>query len=250
VTAVCVGRRGWASWRRADLATAVPGALAVAAYSALYFPAVQLSGVATATVVSIGAAPLLSGATRALAGGRLTRHWLAGTTVAVVGMCLVILPSSHDPANWLGILLAVLAAAAYTWQAHTIERLAPRHGPIETVAVLFTGAALLLLPAGIADVDVVTATPQAIIGLLYLGLVTTALAYGSFAFGVPHVGAPAAVSLSLLEPVAATALAALIAQQVPTVVQVAGVATTLAGLGWLSRRSPGKTPVSRIKQTP
>jgi drug/metabolite transporter, DME family len=162
----------------------------------------------------------------------------------------VILPSSHDPANWLGILLAVLAAAAYTWQAHTIERLAPRHGPIETVAVLFTGAALLLLPAGIADVDVVTATPQAIIGLLYLGLVTTALAYGSFAFGVPHVGAPAAVSLSLLEPVAATALAALIAQQVPTVVQVAGVATTLAGLGWLSRRSPGKTPVSRIKQTP
>src|SRR5664279_2165800 len=80
----------------------------MAGYSALYFPAVQLAGVATATVVSIGAAPLLSGAAHTFSGARVDRRWLTSTSVAVVGMCLVVLPGSHDPASRLGILLATL----------------------------------------------------------------------------------------------------------------------------------------------
>jgi DME family drug/metabolite transporter len=250
VAAVCVSRRGRAAWRRNELAIAASGALAVAAYSALYFPAVQLSGVATATVVSIGAAPLLSATTHAVNGGRLNRRWLTSTTVAVAGMSLAVLPGSQDSASRLGILLAALAAAAYAWQAYTIERLSDRHGAIETVAVLFSGASLVLLPIGISGIGAVTATPQAIVGVLYLGLFTTAIAYASFAFGVPHVGAPTAVSLSLLEPVAATALAALIAHQVPTVVQVVGIAMTLAAVGWLSHSLSERAPVDQIKQDP
>src|SRR5664280_170152 len=84
----------------------------MAGYSALYFPAVQLAGVATATVVSIGAAPLLSGAAHTFSGARVDRRWLTGTSVAVVGMCLVVLPGSHDPASRLGILLATLRGRA------------------------------------------------------------------------------------------------------------------------------------------
>jgi drug/metabolite transporter, DME family len=247
VAAVCASRRRWTPWRRADVPTAVGGALAVAAYSALYFPAIQLSGAATATVVSIGAAPLLSATAHALRGGGVDRRWLAGTTLAVAGMCLVVLPRSHDSASWLGVLLATLAAATYPWQDHTIERLSPRHGPIPTVAVLFCGAALVSLLTGIRGIGAVTATPQAIIGVVYLGLFTTAIAYSSFAYGVPRVGAPTAVSLSLLEPVAATALAALITHQLPTVVQVAGTAMTLAALGWLGHSLPNRTPTDQIK---
>src|SRR5664280_296939 len=84
----------------------------MAGYSALYFPAVQLAGVATATVVSIGAAPLLSGAAHTFSGARVDRRWLTSTSVAVVGMCLVVLPGSHDPASRLGILLATLRGRA------------------------------------------------------------------------------------------------------------------------------------------
>jgi DME family drug/metabolite transporter len=54
VAAVSSSRSGWVSWHRGELPIAGSGVFAVAAYSALYFPAVQLCGVATATVVSIG----------------------------------------------------------------------------------------------------------------------------------------------------------------------------------------------------
>src|SRR5664280_2573122 len=51
------------------------------------------------------------------------------TSVAVAGMCLVVLPGAHDPSSWLGILLATLAAA-YAWQAHAIHQLSHRHRPL------------------------------------------------------------------------------------------------------------------------
>lgn len=153
--------------------------LAVAAYSALYFQAVQLSGVAAATVVSIGAAPLVSGAMHAVSGGPVGHRWLVGASVAVTGMCLVVLPGAHDRASWLGILLAALAAASYACQAHSIDRLSPRHGPMETVAVLFAGAALAYVPISISGVGVVTAPPLATVGIVYPGLFTTAIAYGT-----------------------------------------------------------------------
>jgi DME family drug/metabolite transporter len=226
--------RGWVPWRRGDLPVAVSGIVAVAAYSALYFPAVQLSGVAVATVVSIGAAPLMAGATHAVHGGHIDRRWLFSTCVGIVGMALVVLPGARTPDNWLGVLLALLAAVAYSWQAHSIGRLSDRHGPVETVAVLFTGAAVLFLPTAYLTLDVVTATPAAAIGAVYLGLFTTAIAYGLFAFGIPRVGAPTAVTLSLIEPVAATALAAVIVDQLPTPTQLAGIAITLVALAWLS----------------
>ena len=168
------------------------------------------------------------------------------TSVAVAGMCLVVLPGAHDPSSWLGILLATLAAA-YAWQAHAIHQLSHRHRPLETVAVLFSGAALLLAPLSVSGIGVLTATPQAITGVLYLGLFTTAIAYGLFAFGVPHTGAPTAVTLTLLEPVAAPALAALIAHQVPSIIQAIGIATTLAALGWLAGRPSDRTPADRTR---
>src|SRR5664280_2214938 len=84
-------------------------------------------------------------------------------------------------------------------------------------------------------------------GVLYLGLFTTAIAYGLFAFGVPHTGAPTAVTLTLLEPVAAPALAALIAHQVPSIIQAIGIATTLAALGWLAGRPSDRTPADRTR---
>ena len=248
VAAVSCRRSGWVSWRRGELPIAGSGVLAVAAYSALYFPAVQLSGVATATVVSIGAAPLMAGATHAFHGGQVDVRWLTSTGFAIAGMCMVVLPGSHDASNWLGVLLAVLAAVAYSWQAHAIERLSDRHGPVETVAVLFTGAALLFLPITIATSGVVRATPKAAAGLIYLGLFTTAVAYALFAFGVPHVGAPTAVSLSLIEPVAATILAAVIAHQVPSMLQILGIATTLTSLAWVSARAPSAGPVAQTAQ--
>jgi hypothetical protein len=55
-----------------------------------------------------------------------------------------------------------------------------------------------------------------------------------FAIGVPRIGVPTVVSLSLLEPVAATALAVLLAHQVPAIAQLVRIATTLISSRWLA----------------
>lgn len=226
--------RGWRPWTRADRGPALSGVVAKAAYSGLYFPAVALSGVAVATVVSIGAAPLMAGATHAVRGGRVDRRWLVATVVGIVGMALVVLPGAHSPGSWLGVVLALLAAAAYSWQAHAINQLSPRHGAVEIVAVLFGGAAVVFVPIAIASASLVTASAASALGVVYLGLFTTSIAYALFAFGIPHVGAPTAVTLSLVEPVAATALAALVAGQVPAPVQLLGIVVTLAAVALLT----------------
>lgn len=226
---------GWRPWKREDLPMAGSGVLSVAAYSAFYFPAVQLSGVAVATVVSIGAAPLMAGTTHAMNGGRLTRRWVFDSILAIVGMAMVVLPDGRGTGHWLGVLLALLAAAAYSWQAHSIHRLAERHGPVETVAVLFTGAAVLFIPFVVLGAGIAFSSPAAFGGVAFLGVFTTAAAYGLFAVGVPRVGAPTAVSLSLMEPVVATVLAAAVAQQVPSPIQVLGVMFTTAALLHLAR---------------
>ena len=86
----------------------------------------------------------------------------------------------------------------------------------------------------IASSSLVTASAASALGVVYLGLFTTSIAYALFAFGIPHVGAPTAVTLSLVEPVAATALAALVAGQVPAPVQLLGIVVTLAAVALLT----------------
>ena len=69
-------------WQRQEFPAVATGVASVAGYSVLYFPAVQLAGVASATVVAIGAAPLMTGAAHLATGrGGLSPTWLATTLI-------------------------------------------------------------------------------------------------------------------------------------------------------------------------
>jgi DME family drug/metabolite transporter len=98
--------RGWTRWRVRDVPLTLAGIATVAGYSALYFPAVQLCGVATATVVSIGGAPAFAGLVSLVRGRRVDRRWAVSSVAAIVGMAMVVLPGAHDAANRLGVILA------------------------------------------------------------------------------------------------------------------------------------------------
>ena len=232
---VWLSRSGWSRWGRRDVRMTLAGIVSVAAYSLLYFPSVFLCGVATATVVSIGAAPVIAGLAHRMRGGTVSRAWLVATGIAIAGMCLVVLPGAHTSGNWLGVLLAVLAAASYALQAHTIRALVARHGSAEVVAVLFSGAAIVLAPFGLLSFGLVTSSVISVLGLVYLGVFTIAVAYALFARGLRDVSAHAAVTLSLVEPVSATVLAALIAHQIPAAAQVVGITITIGALVLLAR---------------
>jgi DME family drug/metabolite transporter len=96
-------------------------------------------------------------------------------------------------------------------------------------------------------------------GIVYLGLLTTCVAYWLFASGVGNVGVPVAITLSLLEPVAATALGAFVAHETPGAVALCGVLVTVTALAVLAvngapvRQSPGddgRMPAVRVRGVP
>lgn len=195
-------------------------------------------------VVSIGGAPLFAGLANLLRGRRIARHWAWSTSAATVGMALVVLPGSHDASSRLGVLFAAGAAATYALQAHYIEALGQRHRPTEVVAVLSSASAVILAPAAAPLLPLLSNEPAAAGGIVYLGLFTTSIAYWLFASGVRHVGAPVAVTLSLIEPVAATVLGAVVAHEVPGLLQIVGVTITVTALAVLSARL-ASTPTAR-----
>jgi drug/metabolite transporter, DME family len=234
--AALAGQGQAARWQRREIPAVVAGIVSVAGYSVLYFTAVELAGVASATVVAIGAAPLVAGLGHVMAGrGPLSRTWLVTTVAATAGIGLVVLPGALTSHSRVGIVLAFAAACCYALQAHSIHTLTRRHSPTMTVAVLFAGAAVLLCPLLPRGAALVSGSLPALAGVVYLGLFTTAAAYALFASGVRGTGAPTAVTLSLLEPVVAAVLGAVLVGQSLTPVRWIGIAVVIASLALLTR---------------
>ena len=153
-------------------------------------------GVAVSTAVAIGLAPVLTGLWTALADRRApSRWWLAGTVLAAIGLCLLTFAGGAAVTlSAKGLALSTVAAVCFSLQALAIKRL----------------AALLLLPVTLATATSTLLSGRAVGSLLYLGIVASGLAYWLFAHGIRHLGAPAAVTISLLEPAGAAAIAALV----------------------------------------
>lgn len=234
---VSLSKSGWSSWTRQDLKSTILGTITVAGYSALYFPAVQLVGVAIATVVSIGGAPLFAGLLHFQQTRHLSRMWIIGTAIATFGMALVILPGTQSSSNFFGLILAIISALIYAYQADSISDLAKRHSPSETIAVLFALSAVVLLPAATSNFHLVSQHPKYLALLLFMGIFSTSIAYAIFAAGARNIGSHTAVSLTLIEPVAATALAAFIAGEIPTIIQWLGILVSILGLVVVIRNS-------------
>jgi DME family drug/metabolite transporter len=229
-------RMSHVSWQPREFMAVALGSVAVSGFSVCYFHAVELSGVATSTVIAIGGAPILAGLTaRFVARRPVTRTWAVATAVAVTGIALVSLPGGTLGFSLPGACLAALAAALYAAQADTIQVVARRHGPATAVAAVFGGGALSLVPWLPSAVPWVAADSGRLVGVLYIGVFTTAVAYALFAHGVTRLGAPTAVTISLLEPTTAAVLAAVWLQQDLSVLRWAGIVLVLAGLALTMR---------------
>ncbi|WP_235193073.1 EamA family transporter, partial [Streptomyces viridochromogenes] len=223
-------------WQRRELMAVALGSVAVSGFSVCYFHAVELSGVATSTVIAIGGAPILAGLTARFVTRRpVTRTWAVSTAVAVTGIALVCLPGGSLAVSLPGIALAALAATLYAAQADTIQAVARRHGPATAVAAIFGGGALALTPWLPGAVLWAAADGGRLAGVFYLGVFTTAVAYALFAHGVDRLGAPTAVTISLLEPATAAVLAAVWLHQSLSALRWAGIVLVLGGLALMMR---------------
>ncbi len=222
-----------ATLSRRDLPILLVGGLSVAAFQPLYFAAVHQAGIAVATFIAIGLSPVATGVAVSLQHGIApARRWWAGSATAITGLGLLAggVTSGQPGAAGTGILLAVLACVSYSIQALAIDRLTTTHGEPHAVGAIFIVGALMLLPtAALADWAWL-GQPPLLLGGLYAGVVTLAVAYRLFARGVARLGPPTAVLISLLEPVAAGALAILLVGERLGPVQVTAALLVMIGV--------------------
>ncbi len=239
-----LGRRSWAV---APRDWPVMGALGVmlALYQVCYFTAITQVGVAVATLVTLSLAPVLVALLAPLlTGERLSRPLLLALALALVGiLCIVGVPGTVGPHGHIvqGTLFASGSALGYALVTLMGRSLA-RYHPLQTLTVGFATGTLVLLPVALATGFVVHYSPQGWLLLLYLGSVPSALAYGLFLAGMARTPATVASITTLLEPLTATILAALLFGERLTPLGIVGAGLLLGAVLLLARLHP--TPVA------
>lgn len=205
-------------------------AIGVALYQLSFFSGVAVLGVALGTIVAIGTAPLATGLLSALLGLRPARRWYAGTAVAVLGVALLVLPEGPVRLDPLGILLAVTAGVSYALYAVGAKSLLRENAPLSVMAAAFAGGAILLLPVlALTDLRWLW-EPAGIAVAAHLGIVATAIAYALFGRGLALVPATTAATLSLFEPLTATALGVALLGERLAPAQIGGAVAILAAV--------------------
>ncbi|MET7482734.1 EamA family transporter [Streptomyces sp. NPDC005538] len=216
----------------------VPTGLGLAVFQTAYFASVEATGLAVATVVTLGAGPVL-----VALGARLTlgeRLGAAGT-VAVGGALAGLAVLSLGPAATVrtpGVLLALVSAAGGSAMT-LLTRHWGRDGGRDasgTAVWTFAVTSLCLLPFALAEGLVPhTAQPGRVLWLLgYIATVPTALAYALY-FAAAAVVRSATVSvIMLLEPVSAAGLAVVLLGEPLTPTTLAGTLLMLGSVAGLA----------------
>lgn len=208
VTAAVVGGRAGIRIAAGHAPTWFAG-VGQASFNLCFLAALREAGVAVGTLLAIGAAPVITG----LVTRRVTRTWLVATTVAVAGLALLVggQHGAADAPSWLGVALALGAAASYATYI-VAGNVAEARG-LETqsyLAAVFAVAAVATLPwLLLGDVGWVGSAGGALL-LGYLVLVPTVIAYSLFNRGLRGVRSSTAATLGLIEPVVAATLAFLV----------------------------------------
>ena len=219
-----------------------------AAYQGFYFVSVTQVGVAVSTVVSLGLAPVLLTIAesvrhrRAPAAGRL-----GVLAAALVGLVLVSVAghaSATGPAPGAGVLLAIASGTTYSLTTVAGGSVSRTSSPLAlTSAMTLVGAAVLLPCLALVDGPALPRDAVAIVWLAYLGVLTMALAYVLLYSGLRVVAPSTAVTASLVEPVTAAVVAAVVLGEALGPVAVVGILLVLGAVAGLGRPAAAAGPV-------
>lgn len=237
--AVAARRRSamWAPWR---LPLTALGAVGVAIFQLCYFLAVERTGVAVGTVATIGSGPVLSGVLHAIVDRRPPqRAWVVGTGVSIAGVALLGLAGREASVAPLGIALAICAGLGWAVFAmvgkHQIDT---GIDSTASMAAMFSGGAVLLSPLLLSHSPAWVAHGSGVWIVLYLGVVTVGLAYTLYGVALRHLPAPTVITLTLLEPITAAVLGAVVVHEGIRPAGWAGISLVLAGLVLTARGEP------------
>ena len=191
----------------------------------------------TAMIVNIGPVLIALGAGLFLREG--IPKWLAiGAGVAFLGVVLIGVSTGGAFLDASGIVWALVAAVTYAagvlFQKPVLKRL-------PNAQVTWLGATIGMvacLPfSGELVRDIQTAPTGAILGMVYLGAIPTALAFSTWAYALSKVPAGQLGVSTYIVPPLAIVLGFFVFAEVPTVVAVIGGVITLVGVALSRRRS-------------
>ncbi|MFE7777000.1 DMT family transporter [Streptomyces sp. NPDC057445] len=236
---------GEAEPRRRRLLRILGTGIGLTVFQSAYFAAVEQTGLAVGTVVTLGAGPVLIALGAKLTmGERLGRGGIAAVGGALTGLVVLVLGGDGGTVRPVGVALAGLSAAGYAAITLLTRRLGRDGGggdALATTAWTFTVGAVGLLPFALVEGLLPhTAEPARVFWLLvYVAAVPTALAYALYFAGAAVVRAATVSVIMLLEPVSAAVLAVTALDERLTSATVAGTALLLAavvGLAWQEAR--------------
>ena len=207
--------------------------LTTALYQVCFFAGVSRAGVALGTLVTIGSGPVVTGLLSwLLLRERPRPSWLVATAVCVTGLALLVGSGSAQPdVDPIGLALALASGVGYAVYTVAAKRLInDGHRSDEVMAAAFGLGGVLLLPVLLTAPLAWLATPSGLALALWLGLVTTTLAYVLFGRGLRHLPAGPVTTLVLAEPVVATALGVVVLGERLSPLGWLGAGLVLAGL--------------------
>ncbi|MFC8276343.1 DMT family transporter [Streptomyces sp. NPDC057271] len=226
--------------RRRRLIRILGTGIGLTVFQSAYFAAVEATGLAVGTVVTLGAGPVMIAlGARLTMGERLGGGGAAAVGGALAGLAVLVLGGESGEVRPLGVALALLSAAGYaaiTLLTRWLGRDGGGSDALSTTTWAFAVGAVGLLPMAAAEgLFPHTGQPLEVLGLLvYVAAVPTALAYALYFAGAAVVRAATVSVIMLLEPVSAAAIAVTVLGEELTSATVAGTLLLLVAVTGLA----------------
>lgn len=197
------------------------------------------------TAMLINTGPILIAVFAGLLLGEGFPRWLVvGLAVAFAGVVLIGIATRGAETDLLGVLLCLVAAVAYgggvVAQKPVLRRLP---GLQVTFLACAIGAVSCLPWVGALTGEVADAPGWSIAGMVYLGVVPTALAFSTWAYALSRMDAGRLGVTTYLVPPLVILLGWLLLDEVPPALAVVGGAVCLAGVALSRRRSRARPPL-------
>jgi DME family drug/metabolite transporter len=220
--------------RPALRAEAVAAGAAMAIFQVCFFSAMEHSGVAVGTMLTIGSGPVIAAVIDSLLGRRPSGRVLTALVAALVGLAMLVLgspPEGDSSFSVVGVFFAVGAGASYALYTLLCKRLLDDGwSGTWTMAWSFVVAAVLGVAFVVPSSLDWLGTPSGPVTVAYLGLATISVAYLLYARSLSRLTGSTVVTLTLVEPVTATVLGALVLGEDIRPVSWLGAAVVLAAL--------------------
>jgi drug/metabolite transporter (DMT)-like permease len=224
------------------------GALWFGLYTVLVNASEQHVDAGTAALI-VNVGPILIAVLAGLyLGEGFPRSLLAGLAIAFVGVAVIAVATSTGRHDFVGVLFALGAAVLYAVGVLLQKQALGTVGAFAAtwIGCLFGAVVCLPFAPGLVR-EVASAPAAASLGVIYLGVFPTAIAFGTWAYALKRTTAGKLSSSSYLVPGIAVLLSWLALGEAPTWLALAGGALCLAGVAVtrLRGRTPRDAPAPR-----